>query len=230
MQTETIVDQAPYADTIPIPGTLEAENYDVGGQGESYSDNETANQGGAYRTDGVDIVSITGGGYAVGYTVAGEWLEYTVNVADPGIYTYTARIAAGGDSSSFRLFLDDVAISDTVKVSSTGSDWETYAELSGTTVSLSAGAHVLKIEITGSYVNIDNFVFTKGTTHISKSTPNLMGNSQTYKVYNANGSYIGSFNAVDIPAIKTEIRKSNWKSGIYLVKNKNTSAFIGIEK
>jgi len=57
-----------------------------------------------------------------------------------------------------------------------------------------------------------------------------MGNSQTYKVYNANGSYIGSFNAVDIPALKTEIRKSNWKSGIYLVKNKNTSAFIGIEK
>ena len=48
----------PYADTLALtpPGTVEAENYDVGGQGVSYSDNESANQGDVYRTDGVDIV------------------------------------------------------------------------------------------------------------------------------------------------------------------------------
>src|SRR5438552_2565558 len=42
----------------PIPGTIEAENFDKGGEGVAYHDTDAANLGGQYRTtEGVDIES-----------------------------------------------------------------------------------------------------------------------------------------------------------------------------
>ncbi|MDB5272540.1 MAG: C-terminal target protein, partial [Chitinophagaceae bacterium] len=47
----TPVVEAPYGGTPwAIPGKIEAENYDLGGQGLAYNETTTANQGGAYRT------------------------------------------------------------------------------------------------------------------------------------------------------------------------------------
>lgn len=79
----------------PLPGTIEAENYDLGGEGVAYHDSDAVNQGGAYRNDGVDIQtsSDVGGGYQVGWTADGEWLQYTVD-ASPGCYHFTARVAS----------------------------------------------------------------------------------------------------------------------------------------
>jgi hypothetical protein len=59
---------------------------------------DTENQGGEYREDRVDVVSIKdecGTGYAVGYTQKGEWLEYTVNVAAEGNLPYELSYATG---------------------------------------------------------------------------------------------------------------------------------------
>ena len=72
-----------------MPGAVQAENYDTGGQGVAYnvtSVNGTAN---GYRSDGVDLEATTdtGGGYDVGWTAAGQWFKYTVNVATAGTYT-----------------------------------------------------------------------------------------------------------------------------------------------
>jgi hypothetical protein len=49
--------QAPYLMTpAAIPGTVEAENYDLGGQGVAYDDADASNNGGAYRpAEGVDL-------------------------------------------------------------------------------------------------------------------------------------------------------------------------------
>ena len=74
---------------------MQAENYDTGGQGVAYnvtSVNGTAN---SYRSDGVDleVTTDTGGGYDLGWTAAGQWFKYTVNVATAG--TYTVGPAAG---------------------------------------------------------------------------------------------------------------------------------------
>ncbi|OIP44505.1 MAG: hypothetical protein AUK31_09305 [Fibrobacteres bacterium CG2_30_45_31] len=222
------VDQAPYQDTIAIPGTVEAENYDVGGQNVSYSDNETANQGNVYRTDGVDIVTISSG-YAVGYTNAGEWLEYTVKIAKEDFYTYEALVASGSDASSFRLFIDNQAITDTIKVAN-GGDWDTYSTVTGKTTALTAGPHILKIAITGNYTNIDNIKFTESTTHITEVNANLVQGPQTFKVYNIKGTYLGAFHATDISTLKVELGKSKLNSGIYLVQNKNISKFIEVKK
>ena len=94
--------EAPYGGTAAaIPGTVQAANYDTGGQGVAYnvtSVNGTAN---SYRSDGVDLeaTSDTGGGDDLGWTATGQWFKYTVNVATAGTYTVSLRLASpsGGD-------------------------------------------------------------------------------------------------------------------------------------
>src|SRR5258708_1682338 len=53
--------EAPFGGTAwAVPGKIEFENYDTGGEGVAYHDLEAANQGGQYRTgDGVDIQATT---------------------------------------------------------------------------------------------------------------------------------------------------------------------------
>ena len=80
-----------------VPGTIQAEDFDQGGQGLAYSDQDPANQGGQYRAEGVDIetTSDSGSGYDVSFTRAGEWLNYSVNVTTSGLYRLLLRVASG---------------------------------------------------------------------------------------------------------------------------------------
>lgn len=218
----TIVDvpQEPYGKTHVLPGLIEVEDYDLGGQNKAYYDNDIENQGGKYRTDGVDIVAIDNG-YAIGYTEAGEWLEYTIKIEKEDIYNVEARIASGSDNSSFRLFLDDKAITDTIKVAN-GGDWETYSTLSSVTSRLSAGTHVLKLAITGSYVNLDWLKFSEGTTGIANPLHIVESNGlQKFTVYDFKGRHMGTFKAFDMPSLKSQMQKSNVKAGVYMVRPLN---------
>jgi hypothetical protein len=211
--------QEPYKGVISIPGTVEVENYDLGGNNNAYYDMEYENKGGEYREDGVDVVT-NDNGYAIGYTMDTEWLEYTVNVESENVYTIEARVASGGDNSSFRLFLDDEPIADTIKAENTG-DWDTYTTVSMVTSKLSKGEHILKLLITGSYVNIDNLKFTEGTIRLSEPLHFISRKGmQEYRVYHLNGALLGTYNAMDIASLKREMHRSNLKSGIYFVRSK----------
>jgi arabinoxylan arabinofuranohydrolase len=223
------IPQGPYADTLQIPGTIEAEDYDVGGQNKAYYDNDTENKGNAYRTDRVDIEGDGTSGYKIDYTEAGEWLEYTVNVTQADIYTYEATISSGSDASSFRLFVDDNAITDTIKVPNTG-DWNTYSTITGTTTALTTGPHVLKFAITGSYVNIDKIKFTAGTIHIIQPEAKLVQGPQTFKVYSIQGTFLGSFHTSSFTSLKAELNKSNLNSGVYIVRGKSMNQFIEVKR
>ena len=68
----------------------------------------TTNSGGAYRTgtgNGVDLKPIAGttGQYRVSDGVAGEWIEYSVNVATAGQYTVEFRVGHRDPGSTFHL-------------------------------------------------------------------------------------------------------------------------------
>ncbi len=146
-----------------IPGTIQAENFDLGGEAVAYHDMETANQGAQYRTtDGVDIevTTDTGGGYNVGWTRTDEWMEYTVNVASAGNYTLTERVAAGVTTGSFRVEFNGVNVTGTVTVPNTGG-WQTWANLNQT-VSLSAGQQVMRIYFMGNDTNFNYISVTSG--------------------------------------------------------------------
>ncbi len=144
-----------------IPGIVEAENYDVAGEGFSYHDGEDENRGGQYRDDCVDIVNADADGYALGYTTYGEWTEYTVNVEESDLYDVTANVSNGGKLDGFRLFIDDKEITQDYVIPQTGDNWSVYKEVPITTAAIEKGEHVLKIVINGSYVNIDWLKFEK---------------------------------------------------------------------
>lgn len=163
------VPQYPYNDiAAEIPGKIEAENYDVAGQGFSYYDNDPENKGEQYREDGVDIVT-TDDGYAIGYTEKGEWLEYTVNVKKSGSYKVTANVSNGGELEGFALYIDDQLLTDSYTIEKTGENWDVYKEIDVCEAELTEGEHTLKIKIEGSYVNIDWLKFAdKNETGIDK--------------------------------------------------------------
>ncbi len=151
---------------IAIPGTLQAENYDKGGDGVTYHDNDSQNQGDAsFRTsEGVDVVN-GNGGKAIGYTGTDEWLEYTVNVAQAGYYTYEAVASSGTTGSGFRLELSDVDgitnLTENISVPQTASNnWSVYKTLSGRTlIPLKEGDQIIRLTITGSNCNVDKIIF-----------------------------------------------------------------------
>ena len=156
--------RVPYR-SMELPGTIEAENFDKSGEGATFHDSDSKDEGkSGYRSDneGVDIVT-GNGGYAIGYTAAGEWLEYSVNVKSSGTYDYVATVSSGADNSAFKISLvkeEGETVLSTVSVPNTGS-WDTYTTVSGTLgKGLGTGTHILRFTISGANCNIDKVQFT----------------------------------------------------------------------
>lgn len=135
-----------------IPGKIEAEEFDFGGEGNAYHDNDEENRNKGNRNEGVDMSNT-----AIGYTQKGEWIEYTVNIAKEGKYTMSAAVASGNDNSAFKLYIDNKAITGTVAVPNTG-DWETFTTVKEE-VQLPSGEHVLKLEIVSDWLDMDYMRF-----------------------------------------------------------------------
>jgi Carbohydrate binding module (family 6)/Bacterial Ig domain/Secretion system C-terminal sorting domain len=154
--------QSPYGGSPQlIPGVIEAEKYDLGGQGIAYNETTTANQGGAFRTTEAVDVEPYGVGYNVGYIAANEWIEYTVNVT-AGTYKIDANVAATAAGKSFRLELDGTTIA-TFNVPNTGS-WTTFQLATATNVVVTEGQKVLRLVATTGDFNVDKVTFTLATT------------------------------------------------------------------
>src|SRR5580693_936536 len=140
--------EGPYGGTpAPIPGTVQAENYDTGGQGVAYNVTSVNGTGNSYRSDGVDleVTTDTGGGYDLGWTASGQWFRYTVNVATAGAYTVSFRVAAI-DAVTDALHISNSAgtnLSGSVNVPATGA-WQTWTNVTAT-ITLPAGQQTLTI-------------------------------------------------------------------------------------
>ena len=136
---------APFKGPHTLPSTLQAEDFDAGGQTVSYYYiSGTAN---AYRPQ--DVVSLeaikdNGDGYAVGSARAGQYLKYTVNAAKAGTYPVAFRVAAATDTGRFHL--EDargVHVSGSIAVPNTGAA-QTWATVNGS-VTLPAGSQTLTL-------------------------------------------------------------------------------------
>ena len=215
-----IVPQAPYKDTaMAIPGKVEVENYDVGGPGKAFLDKDDDNKGGEYRDDAVDIVKVADG-YAVGYTQEGEWLEYTVDVAESQEYALSIRYATSSENVGAKLYVDDKAVLEEVTFPK-GTDWDTYAVHEAGMVSLSAGKHVLKLEIVGNYVNIDWLDFADSKTTAVKGArvlPLVTQRRAAYSVFDTQGRFVASFTAVGDEEARVKVYAAVKHAGLYLVK------------
>ena len=224
------VTQEPYKAIFSIPGFVQLEDYDMGGQSVSFYDKDFVNEGGAYREDGVDIVQIDSAdaskGYAIGYTQAGEWLEYSVNVVTTSKFVFRASVADGLEGGGIRLFIDGKAVTDTVAVPQT-EDWNTYTLMDGETSEIEKGDHVLRVQFTGSYVNLDwiQFALTKdelgtsGIRNVPTYSMNFLPNTdRSLKVFNASGRLVATLgNSAGLSVTET-LKQAGLAKGIYLVR------------
>ena len=131
---------------VSLPGTIQVENFDNGGADIAYRDTTPGNSGGAYRATDVDLAATSdaGGGYNLGYTRAGEWLNYTVNVKTSGTYTLDVRIASIGTGASFHVEVDGRDVTGPMSVPDTGG-WQVWRTISKTGISLTAGIRVVRL-------------------------------------------------------------------------------------
>ena len=128
-----------------VPGQIEAEDFDPGGEGVAYHDTDAGNNGGAYRLDSdVDIqaCSDTGAGYNVGWIEPGEWLEYSVDVT-PGTYDILVRVASLSAGGSFHIDFDGVNKTGAVPFSATG-DWQNWTTVTISGVTLTGGVQPMR--------------------------------------------------------------------------------------
>lgn len=145
---ETAPAQGAYPGVVPtLPATLEAENFDTGGEGVAYHDTDAANTTGAYRTNvGVDIepAADAGGGFAVGHVRAGEWLEYTVDVPAAGSYDLGVRFASDSGGGTAHVEIDGADVTGPMTLPNTAG-WQVWQTIRAYGVSLPAGRHVLRL-------------------------------------------------------------------------------------
>ncbi|MGL1886126.1 MAG: carbohydrate-binding protein [Reichenbachiella sp.] len=139
-----------------IPGIIEAENYNIGCSGVPYSDTDGSNNGGEYRSDAVDIQVCNEGGFNIGWTEAGEWLNYQVNVTSAGTFDFDFRVATENPSGSFHLELNGTNISGPINVAST-EGWQAWAIVSANGISLPSGLQHIKIAIDKGGFNLNSF-------------------------------------------------------------------------
>ncbi|HEY9422202.1 MAG TPA: carbohydrate-binding protein [Thermoanaerobaculia bacterium] len=156
IDAQAVPTSTPYHGTpLALPGTIQAEDYDRGGAGVAYADRDSGNNGGAHRTDDVDIepISDDGSGYGIGWAGAGEWLQYTVNVAAAGTYDISVRVAQEGSGGTFHIEVNGVDVTGPMTVPQT-SGWDTWTTITKTGVSLSAGRQVWRLVMdTNGYSN-----------------------------------------------------------------------------
>jgi beta-glucanase (GH16 family) len=159
--------QLPYnGSPSDIPGQIEAEDFDLGGEGVAYHDIDMGNNGGEYRTtEDIDIEICSEGGYNVTLLDAFEWLEYTVDINKSGTYTIETRVASKYKLGSFHLEFDGLDRTGGISVPKTGGNLQTWGKVTAS-VNLFAGTQTMRFVREGEpyeyckyNLNYFNFIF-----------------------------------------------------------------------
>ncbi|MEA2700505.1 MAG: endoglucanase [Myxococcales bacterium] len=169
-----------------IPGVVQAAFFDQGGERVAYHDSDPNNTGAdqaraanaavpeaTFRTtEGVDLGStramtdkyvdsspLQAGQLYVGWTVAGEWINYTVNVTAAGHYTISALVATLSDGARVTFTLEDGTTTGPRALPWTHSvnAWRFGDNIAA--LDLAAGTHVLTMKFETPDINIEYLTF-----------------------------------------------------------------------
>lgn len=207
--------------SMVVPGTIQMENYNKGGEGVAYHDDDGTNSGGYYRADGVDVDSIASDGYTLGWLVAGEWTEYTIKSTVTGNLDFAARVSCAMAGGAFHLELDGSAVTPVVSVGSTGG-WDVYQIASGTLSNVSQGIHTLRFVIDTSYFNIDWIQFSENATSlVGKGIHNSL-HPVSVSVFDIYGKRVGSLEGHNSHDIRAAMNHSNYKPGVYIIRHESS--------
>jgi GH35 family endo-1,4-beta-xylanase len=232
------VPQEPFkGSALAVPGKIEVEDFDKPGQGknedgtsnESYGDDSENHGDSDYRKDtGADLYK-KATGVVLGYNNTGDWYEYTINVAEAGDYTAVASVATEG-TGAFTLSLDGKSLAE---FTVTGSSYDDFSDVKKK-VTLPAGKHVLRLDVTQEYFDIDYINFVKGDVvdEPGEDDPMLVQQElkldnnarQDYHVFDQNGVHMGVLTAYGFDAAKEILKTSNEvkNSGVYYLRSRTT--------
>lgn len=151
-----------------IPGLIEAEHYDEGDAEVAYHDVDAKNEGVNYRgPTGVDIEGRPDASnlHGIGWTRAGEWLVYTVDVKETGAYTIEFPVASNKKGGLFHLEFGGADKTGPISVPDTGG-WTKLQTIRKDGVRLQAGRQVMKLVLDSvgdsrSIGDIDHLKFTR---------------------------------------------------------------------
>ena len=160
-------------------------------------------------------------GIALGYNNTGDWYEYTINVAEAGEYTAVASVATEGEGA-FTLSIDGEVIGE---FTVTGESYDSFSDVSKK-VTLPAGKHILRMDVTKEYFDIDYIEFKKGdiTSIAQKVNFNDNNSRQDYHVFDQNGVHMGVLTAYGFDAAKEILKTSSdvKASGVYYLRSRTT--------
>jgi endoglucanase len=141
--TDAMIRQVSAANALPYKNnilaksvTINAVDYDLGSQRNAYFDrdsasyrftpgvNTTGNRGRTYRNDGVDIQKGKDGPYIFSIE-DGEWLQYTVQARQTGIYNISLQVSATADTGRVSLLYDQSALVKQQPIPATGGEQQT---------------------------------------------------------------------------------------------------------
>lgn len=220
----------PYKNTVAaIPGSIEAENFDQMGEGYSFHDSDKEDQGASkYRSDneGVDIYK-GASGYYVGNIVKDEWMDYTVDVDQAGIYDLIVTVATNTDRGQLQLFLVNQDGTETALVGkkyiAAYKNWNNYRDVKiALDEALPAGRNVIRIKFFMP-VNFDKMTFALNEEKTNKwletgiDSPEALA-ADTYAVYTTDGVLVGTFSASEGDNLGGKARNLTGKRGTYVVK------------
>ncbi len=155
-----------------VPGIIFATEYDLGTQGYAYSDSDFVNyrvstgknvrwnSGNKMRNDGVDIqdcADTKSNGYEVFDIKDNEWLLFTVNVEQSGIYNIDIRYSGNETNGKLHLDINEETRSATVKLPPI----KNYGSVILSNVTLNKGVHKIKVVFEKGGFQLNYLTFSK---------------------------------------------------------------------
>jgi endoglucanase len=207
---------------ITIPGKVEAENFLV--------------------NSGLQLENTTdaGGGQNIGYTNAGDYLDYRVRVEESGEYLVELRVASAGAAGKIELQqlngAGSVISAATINTPVTGG-WQTWQTIN-TKMELTQGSGILKLKVLQPEFNLNWLKFTKQI--VSGTHPNRQGSlnifpnptdrnlrievpddgsyySSSICIRSTSGGIVKHMNRVNLPQ-DPDVYIGDLKAGLYVIE------------
>lgn len=149
---------------VAIPAQIEAEDFDA------FFDTTSGNSGncGSGPVD-QQTTSDVGGGCNVGWTVAGEWLEYNIDVVVDGNFDAVLRVASAGGGKNAELSIDGEPVG---TVTAEGAGWQSWTSETINNISINAGLHVVRVTFLNGDMNLNWLSFSNAGENCSDGVIN----------------------------------------------------------